>query len=99
MRNTSLERYLDQGPFQQCDGEYVTLDSFVGTFHEWLGKTGRDTAEAWPRERIKRELGIHFPVGYGAQNKVVIGNISDKFTRPRRFVRLDDGRVRLEQPA
>ena len=99
VRVNVLERFLDTGPFHPVDGEYVPFAAFVQVFYKYLTDSGRDTPNAWPPERIRRDVGLHFPIGPGPANKLVIANMSDKFERPRRFVKLDDGRIRLESPA
>lgn len=98
MKSTYLQKFLDAKKFHRVDGEYTPLSDFIAAFHAWLTKTGHDTPEAWAAERITRELSFSsYPIGRGAGNRPVIGNLSAKFTRPRRYIQLDDGRVRLEQ--
>jgi hypothetical protein len=86
---------LNRGDYHAVDGEYTTLDDFVADFHGWLRAKGKDVA-AWPRERVRREMAAHLPTGPGPQNKTVIGNLTKDRTRPRRFVRTDEGKVRLD---
>jgi hypothetical protein len=94
MTNESqLDKYLDKGIYQPCDGEYVTLEDFMRDFHEWLVRRKLEPA-AWDRQRCFAGLKAHFPVGAGSQNQTVIGNISKTRTRPYRY-ELQGKKVRL----
>lgn len=97
MKPSDLARFLRASPFRACDGRCVFLDAFEEQFYSWLAKNGREPLLAWSRDRIKDELSQRHPVGPGSHNKIVIGNMSAETILPPRFVKLEDGRVRLER--
>lgn len=92
-----LERFMQWAGYNEVAGQWVRWNEFRDEFHRYLIAHGRNPSD-WDEDRIARELGLSFPIGRGPANIKIVGNLSKRFRRERRWVADHDGNVRLEPP-
>lgn len=91
-----LQRFLT-AHYHHVPGEFVFLDEFAREFARWMTDQNLDPG-GWSARRIKEALPAGIPLGYGAQNRRVLGNLSRERNYPRRYIQVGRN-VRLERPA
>ncbi len=87
-----LLRFLEDKGYEEVPGEYV---AFAELRDEFLASLLPCERSAWTNATIVAELPPGCPVGRGPRNIKIIGNLSRKRKRPRRWIKIGS-KLRLE---
>jgi hypothetical protein len=93
---TMLKEHLEVCGYHLAAGEYEPWSRVLADLMAHFEARG---ATYWTRTRIKHELArLDCPIGRGSRGVWSVGNISRKFTAPRRWVATAPDKIALEQP-